>query len=273
MPDRPPRDVLPPARKRLGQHFLTDRRALARIADAVAPVPGETIVEIGPGRGALTDLLVERAERLVAVEIDALLIPFLRARYADARHVTIVQGDVLETSLPALVDRPWALVGNVPYYITTPIIFQALQPPRPLRMVFLVQKEVAERVAAAPGDDAYGALSANVQALARAEVVARVPAAAFHPKPRVDSAILRITPRPDPVVTPDEEVAFARLVQGAFGQRRKQMRRVLRTLNDIGAPEAEAILAACAIDPTARPETLSPSDFARVLRASRAAPR
>ncbi len=268
MADRPPRDALPPARKRLGQHFLTDRRALARIVDAVAPAPGETIVEIGPGRGALTDLLVERAERLVAVELDALLIPVLRSRYAHAPHVTIVEGDVLETSLPALVDGPWALVGNVPYYITTPIIFQALQPPRPSRMVFLVQKEVAERVAAPPGDDAYGALSANVQALARAEVVARVPSAAFHPKPKVDSAILRITPREDPVVAPDEEVRFSRLVQGAFGMRRKQMRRVVRSLFSIGADEADTLLASCDIEATARPETLSPDDFARLLRAA-----
>lgn len=268
MRDRPGRDALPPARKRLGQHFLTDRRALARIAEAIAPSPGETIVEIGPGRGALTDLLVERAERLVAVELDALLIPVLRARYAHAPHVTIVEGDVLETSLPSLVDGPWALVGNVPYYITTPIIFQALQPPRPLRMVFLVQKEVAERVAAPPGSDAYGALSANVQALADAEVVARVPAAAFHPKPKVDSAILRITPRDAPVVAPHEEVAFARLVQGAFGLRRKQMRRVVRSLFSLGAEEADAMLDASNIVPTARPETLSPDDFARLLRAA-----
>ncbi|MEP7383373.1 MAG: 16S rRNA (adenine(1518)-N(6)/adenine(1519)-N(6))-dimethyltransferase RsmA [Gemmatimonadota bacterium] len=273
MNERPPRDGLPPARKRLGQHFLTDKRILERIVDAVAPGAGETIVEIGPGRGALTDLLAARAERLVAVEIDALLIPHLRARYVGAPHVTIVEGDVLETSLPALVDGPWALVGNVPYYITTPIIFQALQAPRPERMVFLVQKEVAERVSAAPGDDAYGALSANVQALARAELVARVPAGAFHPRPKVDSAILRITPRPDPVVGPAEERPFSRLVQGAFGQRRKQMRRVLRSLYGIGAPEAESALATCGIDVAARPETLGPAEFAQLLRALGGGPR
>ncbi len=273
MSDRPPREGLPPARKRLGQHFLTDRRALERIVEAVSPMPGETVVEIGPGRGALTDLLAARAERLVAVEIDPLLIPVLRDRYAQAPHVTIVEGDVLETSLPALVHGAWALVGNVPYYITTPIIFQALQAPRPSRMVFLVQREVAERVAAAPGDEAYGALSVNVQALATAEVVARVPAGAFHPRPKVDSAILRITPRPEPVVAPEEERPYSRMVQGAFGQRRKQMRRVLRSLYGIGAEEAERALAACAIDVAARPETLTPVDFARLLRAMGGGPR
>jgi 16S rRNA (adenine1518-N6/adenine1519-N6)-dimethyltransferase len=273
MTDRPPRDALPPARKRLGQHFLTDRRALDRIVDALDPRPGETIVEIGPGRGAMTDLLVARAERLVAVEVDALLIPVLRARYASAPHVTIVEADVLEQSLPALVTGPWALVGNVPYYITTPIIFQALRAPRPSRMVFLVQKEVAERVAAPPGDDAYGALSVNVQALAAAELVARVPAGAFRPRPKVDSAILRITPRPDPIVTPDEEGPFSRLVQAIFGQRRKQMRRVVRVLYGVPAERAEEALAGSDIPVDARPETLAPIAFARLLRAMGGEPR
>lgn len=263
-----PRHSLPPARKRLGQHFLTDRSALERIVQAVDPRPGETIVEIGPGRGALTDLLAARAERLVCVEVDALLVPHLRSRYADRPHVTIVEGDVLEVSLPSLVDGPWALVGNVPYYITTPIIFQALRSPRPSRMVFLVQREVAERVAAPPGDDAYGALSVNVQALAHAEVVAKVPAGAFHPRPKVDSAILRLTPRVDPVVSPEEEGAFSRMVQGAFGQRRKQMRRVIRELFGLGAEAAEQVLATCGIDVAVRPETLAPDAFARLLRAA-----
>lgn len=267
MRERPP-SSLPPARKRLGQHFLTDRRTLERIVEAVAPQPGETIIEIGPGRGALTDLLVERAERLVAVEIDALLVPVLRTRYASRPHVTIVEGDVLGLSLPSLADGTWALVGNVPYYITTPIIFQALRSPRPSRMVFLVQREVAERVAAPAGDDAYGALSVNVQALADAELVARVPAGAFHPRPKVDSAILRLTPRERPVILPEEEVAFSRLVQGAFGQRRKQMRRVVRELYGVGPEEAERVLAACDIGITARPETLRPEDFACLLRAA-----
>ena len=267
MRERPP-SSLPPARKRLGQHFLTDRRTLERIVEAVAPQPGETIIEIGPGRGALTDLLIERAERLVAVEIDALLVPVLRTRYASRPHVTIVEGDILGLSLPSLAEGAWALVGNVPYYITTPIIFQALRSPRPSRMVFLVQREVAERVAAPAGDDAYGALSVNVQALADAELVARVPAGAFHPRPKVDSAILRLTPRERPVVLPEEEVGFSRLVQGAFGQRRKQMRRVVRELYGVGPEEAERVLAACDIGITARPETLRPEDFACLLRAA-----
>jgi 16S rRNA (adenine1518-N6/adenine1519-N6)-dimethyltransferase len=260
--------ALPPARKRLGQHFLTDRHALARIVDALDPRTGETIVEIGPGRGAMTDLLAARAERLVAVEVDPLLVPMLRERYREHAHVRIEEGDVLECDLPALAGGAWALVGNVPYYITTPIIFRALRWPRPSRMVFLVQKEVAERVAAAAGHSEYGALSVNVQALAHAEMVGKVGAGSFRPRPKVDSAILRITPRTEPLVTPDEEAAFSRMVQGAFGQRRKQMRRVVRQLFSLEADEAERLCAAAGIDPQARPETLSPEAFVALLRAA-----
>lgn len=268
-PPRPPRpDALPPARKRLGQHFLTDRHALARIVDALDPHPGETIVEIGPGRGAMTDLLVSRAERLVAVEVDPLLVPLLRERYRHLAHVRIEQGDVLECDLPGLVEGAWALVGNVPYYITTPIIFRALRSPRPSRMVFLVQKEVAERVAAPAGHPEYGALSVNVQALAHAEMVGKVGASAFHPRPKVDSAILRLTPRAEPLVLPGEEVAFSRMVQAAFGQRRKQMRRVVRQLFALGAEEGERLCSAAGIDPQARPETLAPAAFVSLLRAA-----
>lgn len=263
------RKGLPPARKRLGQHFLTDRHALERIVDALEIGPGETVVEIGPGRGALTDLLAERAAHLIAVEIDRLLIPVLTERYAAVPNVRIVEADVLEISLGSLVEGPFALIGNVPYYITTPIIFQALRPPRPTRMVFLVQREVAERIAAPPGDRTYGALSANVQALADVHIAGRVSAGSFHPKPKVDSAILRLTPRAEPLVSAEEERPFQHFVQAAFGQRRKQIRRVLRELFSIDVAGAEAVLRECAIHPEARPETLSAAEFVAILRAVR----
>ena len=263
------RQGFPPARKRLGQHFLTDRHALERIVDALEIGLGETVVEIGPGRGALTDLLAERAAHLIAVEIDRLLIPVLTERYAAVPNVRIVEADVLEISLGSLVDGPFALIGNVPYYITTPIIFQALRPPRPTRMVFLVQREVADRIAAPPGDRTYGALSANVQALADVHIAGRVSAGSFHPKPKVDSAILRLTPRAEPLVTSEEERPFQHFVQAAFGQRRKQIRRVLRELFAIDVARAEAVLRECAIHPEARPETLSAAEFVAILRAVR----
>ena len=257
----------PPTLKRLGQHFLNDRRILERIADALQLTGAETVVEIGPGRGTLTAILLERAARVVAVELDAKLAALLRARWAGETRFELIEGDVLRTDLAAVAGGDFALVGNVPYYITTPILFQALQPPRPSRAVYLVQREVADRVVASPGSKTYGALSVNVQAVARGELLFRVPPGAFTPPPKVESAVLRITPRPDPVVTPDREERFRALVLEAFGLRRKQMRRVVRTIAALDAERADAVLATAGVDPEVRPETLSPADFARVADA------
>ena len=265
---RPGERGLPPTLKRLGQHFLTDRGVLATIADALELTGSETVVEVGPGRGVLTDVLAERAGRLVAVELDRALAAMLRERYADRPNVTIVEADVLETELAAVAGgAPYRLVGNVPYYITTPILFHALQSPMPERAVFLVQREVADRMAATAGSDGYGALSVNVQALTGVELLCRVPPRAFRPPPKVDSAVVRVTPLADPLVAADELPAFRKLVQAAFGLRRKQMRRVLRTVRGVDAPTAEAMLTEAGIDPDARPETLDPPAFLRLLRA------
>ena len=260
------RKTLPPIRKSLGQHFLADRRALTRIADALQLTGSETVIEIGPGRGALTDLLATKAGQVIAIEYDRALSAVLRQRYAGTARVSVVESDVLKVSFSELAGLDYVLVGNIPYYITTPILFKALAPPRPRRAVYLVQREVAERIVAAPGAREYGALSANVQGVAHAELLFRVSAGAFQPPPRVDSAVIRIVPRDDPVVGPDQEEALRALVQGAFSFRRKQMRRVVRSLYDIDAERADGILAAADVDPVARPETLSPDDFARVLR-------
>lgn len=267
---RPPRERaapgFPPTLKRFGQHFLHDQRVLSGIVDGLGLTGAETVLEIGPGRGSLTDLLVDRVRQLVAIELDRALAELLRAKHAGRTHVRIVQGDVLELDLGELAGGPYVLVGNVPYYITTPILFHALLPPRPQRAVYLVQREVAERVVAAPGSKVYGALSVNVQAVARAEVLMHVPPGAFKPPPRVDSAVLRITPL-DQSVVPDELAdRFRRLVIASFGLRRKQMRRVLRTVLGTDADEAEALLRAAGIDPDARPETLSPSNFGDLMR-------
>jgi len=257
----------PPIRKSLGQHFLTDPRVLARIADAVALAPDETVVEIGPGRGSLTDPLLARAARVVAIEIDRKLVELLRERYANEPRLTIVEADVLDVNLGEIAGGPYALAGNVPYYITTPILFQALRQPRALRSVLLVQKEVAARMAAAPGDDDYGALSVNVQAVADVELLFRIPAGAFNPPPRVDSAVVRVTPRADPAVAPGTEEGFRTFVQAAFALRRKQMRRVVRTVAERSALDAERALAASGIDPDVRPETLSAEQFYALGRA------
>lgn len=270
-PPRPPRRPgapggYPPTLKRLGQHFLTDRRVLERIADALQLTGTESVLEIGPGRGALTAILAERAGRLVAVELDRALAAMLRERYAADPRVTIVEQDVLQTDLAALAGGgDYVLAGNVPYYITTPILFHALRRPRPSRAVYLVQLEVAERLAAGPGSKEYGALGVNVQAVARTELLFRVPPGAFAPPPKVESALVRVTPLADPVVAPEDEERFRAFVQGVFSLRRKQMRRVLRTVAALSAEAAEEVLRAASIDPDVRPETLAPADFARLL--------
>jgi 16S rRNA (adenine1518-N6/adenine1519-N6)-dimethyltransferase len=262
-------ETLPPIRKSLGQHFLTDRAILTRIADALDATGAETIVEVGPGRGALTDLLLPRAGTLVAIEYDRALAARLREQYAREPKVRVVEGDVLASPLADIAGTDdFLLAGNVPYYITTPILFHALRPPRARRAVFLVQREVADRIVAAPGTRRYGALSVNVQAVAKVSRLFRVPAGAFHPPPRVESAVVRVEPRDDPVVTANEEARFRAFVQGAFGFRRKQMGRVVRSLCDVTPEVALVMLGAAGIDPNTRPETLAPADFAALMRAA-----
>lgn len=258
---------LPAPRKRFGQHFLKDARVLAAIVDALGPLETRTVIEIGPGRGVLTDLLVERAARVVAVEVDRDLVAHLRARYAGMAHVEIVEADVLHTSLATLAGGPYVLAGNVPYYITTPIIFHALEVPRPDVAVYLVQREVADRLAAPPGDKTYGALSVNVQAVADVELLRRVPPGAFNPPPTVESAVVRIVPRDTPAIAPEWESRFRGFVQAAFGLRRKQLVRVVRTVAAIDADAAAAVIASCGLTNELRPEVLTPHDFARLVQA------
>jgi len=263
------RAAFPPTRKSLGQHFLTDRRILGRIADALHLEGDETVLEIGPGRGALTDLLADRAGRLIAIEYDRALAAMLRERYARRSNVLVAEADVLEVSLGELAAGPYVLVGNVPYYITTPILFHALVPPRADRAVYLVQREVAQRLSAKPGSKEYGALTVNVAAVARAETLFGVPAGAFAPPPKVESAVVRITPLAEPLVSTEEERPFRTLVQGAFGMRRKQMRRVVRSLYALDAEQADELLAAAEIEPADRPEVLSVEQFVALLRGVR----
>lgn len=258
----------PPPRKRFGQHFLTDPAILGRIVDALAPEPSDTVVEIGPGRGGLTDLLAPRCGRLVAVEIDRDLVKHLREKYDARSRVEIVEGDALETDWCPLTGPSYLLAGNLPYYITTPLIFRILQNPSPRRAVLLVQREVAARLVAAPGSDDYGALTVNVQVTAAVKVVARVSAGAFHPRPKVDSSIVLLTPLADQSLGPEEEGAFRRFVQAAFGMRRKTLLRVMRELWIPDAGKASDILASLGLEPSMRPEVVSPLDFVKLFRAT-----
>ena len=255
----------PPVLKKFGQHFLSDQRILTAIVDALAPTMQDTVVEVGPGRGSLTDILAERSGRVVAVEIDRALAAQLRGRYRDRSNVEILEGDFLETDVPAIVGEDYLLIGNVPYYITTPIVFKSLDPPIPRRSVFLVQREVAERMAAHADTESYGALSVNLAAVANVEQVLGVPAKAFQPPPKVDSAVVRLTPRAQPLMPIESLAAFRVFVQAAFGLRRKQMVRVLRTVRGLSPEQAGALLERAGIESSARPEVISPEKFATLF--------
>ena len=255
----------PPALKKFGQHFVSDEKILGAIVDALAPTSADTVVEIGPGRGSLTDILAARSGRVVAVEIDRALTVQLRDRYSGRNNVEIVEGDFLEADLHAVAGEDYLLIGNVPYNITTPIVFRALEPPIPRRSVFLVQREVAERMAAPEDTESYGALSVNVAAVAIVEQVLTVPASAFRPPPKVESAVVRLTPRGRPLVAAESLPAFRAFVQAAFGLRRKQMQRVIRTVRGLSPEQAAALLDRAGVEQTARPEVLSPEKFAELF--------
>lgn len=255
-----------PPKKRLGQHFLHHRAILARIADALGPRPGDLVLEIGPGQGSLTEALVARGARVVAIEKDRDLAPIVRARLPS---VTVVEGDALELDWREVVGAGSAdallVTGNIPYNITTPLIDRALLPPRPLRIVFLVQKEVAQRIVAGPGSKTYGALSVGVQAVAHAEKLFNVPAGAFHPPPKVDSAVIRLTPLAQPLVPDPDLPRFRRLVVGLFGFRRKQLLRSLRELTGWPTERVAAALARAELIANSRAETVGPQGFQKLL--------
>jgi 16S rRNA (adenine1518-N6/adenine1519-N6)-dimethyltransferase len=254
------------ARRRLGQHFLSDHNLLSRIADALEAGPGDTVLEIGPGPGGLTAPLSEKAGRVIAIEKDRDLVPGLRARFP---NIEVIEADALEVDWHGLARTNggrFLVTGNIPYNITSPLLDKALLPPRPSRIVFLVQKEVAERVAAEPGTEAYGALTIGIQAVARVERLFTVPARAFKPPPKVDSAVLRLTPLAQPLVSDAERESFRALVVGLFGFRRKQLLRGLREFTGWPAETLTESLSSLGIAGTLRPEVLSPTEFVRLHR-------
>jgi 16S rRNA (adenine1518-N6/adenine1519-N6)-dimethyltransferase len=255
---------VPRAKRRLGQHFLTDPRILARIADGLEAGPDDTVLEIGPGHGGLTGALVERAGRVIAIEKDRDLVPSLRARFPG---LSVVEGDALDLDWHALLPESFLLAGNIPYNITSPLLDKALLPPLPRRIVFLVQKEVADRVAANPGTSEYGALSVGIQSVARPERLFTVAAGAFQPRPKVDSAVLRLTPLAHPLVSDGERDSFRAMVVGLFSYRRKQLLRGVRELTGWAPSRASALLARASALPTVRPEVLSPAEFVELHRA------
>jgi len=235
-------------RRPLGQHFLSDPTILGRIVDALDPVVGETVLEIGPGRGSLTRVLLERGLQVIAIEKD-------RRLAAALVGATVIQGDALRVEWP----RVGTIVGNIPYYITSPLLAKALTPPLPERVVFLVQAEVADRLVASPGGKTYGALSVGVQAVTRVEKLFSVAPGAFRPPPKVRSAVIRLTPLQEPLVLPEEVAPFRVFVTACFGKRRKQLKNAVPGLN-------EADLVSLGVDPELRPERLAPEVFVRLFR-------
>lgn len=207
--------------RRLGQHFLVRKEILERIAESACPDRTGIVIEIGPGRGALTSHLLARAARVVAIEIDQVLVQYLRAKFRDEPRLTLIESDVLKADLTQW--GPVTVVGNLPYYITSPIIEKTLAMRELLlRAIFLLQKEVAERVTAHPGTRAHGFLSVQTQLLSTPQLLFHVPASAFRPPPKVDSAVVRLIPRHD-VPVPDS-TAFLHFVGMCFRQKRKKIR-------------------------------------------------
>jgi 16S rRNA (adenine1518-N6/adenine1519-N6)-dimethyltransferase len=264
---RPPNHptAMPPPRKRLGQHFLQDPGILRRIADAIEIAPSDTVLEIGPGPGGLTAELLRRAARVVAIEKDRDLVAALRRKFP---RLSLIEGDALAVDWHALLGPgPFRIAGNIPYNITSPLIERALRPPRPSVVVYLVQREVADRVAAAPAQATYGALSVGVQSVARAERLFTIPSGAFRPRPRVESAVIRLRPLASPLISDGEVEPFRRFVVGLFSFRRKQLSRGLRELTGAGPVQAGAWLALAGIEESLRPEALPPASFVALFRA------
>jgi len=263
------------AKKSLGQNFLIDPNQQRRIVDAVEATSQDTVIEIGPGQGALTRLLAERAGRLILIELDNDLAPTLQREFADAPHITVVHADFMDVDLHTLAGDVGALrvVGNIPYNITTPIIFRLLERAlRPRRIVLMIQKEVAERIVAPPGTGDYGALSVGVRTVAHVERLFNVGRGAFRPVPRVDSAVIAIEPFRPPPLSADDEVAVRELTRAAFSWRRKQLQKTLRSAPEyaLDADAVVAIEAATGIALEQRPEQLAPDEFIALARALRA---
>ncbi len=253
-------------RKVLGQHFLSDPGLLDKIVAAAELPPAASVLEIGAGPGLLTRRLAAVARRVVAVELDDGLVALLRHELAHLANVTVVHGDILKLDVPAVIDAPYAVVANLPYYITSAVLRQLLQcVPPPFRLVLAVQREVAQRIVAAPGQ--LSLLAVSVQFYGQPRIVMRIPAGAFVPPPQVDSAVLRIDIHERPPVDVPSAEDFFRVVRAGFGQKRKQLRNALSAGLGLSAGQTSALLSAAGIAPSRRAETLSLAEWAALTRA------
>lgn len=247
------------ARKRFGQNFLHDPGVIARIVRTVAPQPGQHLVEIGPGQAAITRPLLASGCQLTAIEIDRDLAARLRGEFADEPRFTLIEQDVLTVDLADLQPTPLRVVGNLPYNISTPLLFKLLACPDLGDAHVMLQREVVDRMVAGAGDAAYGRLSVMLAAKASTQRVIDVGPGAFKPAPKVQSAVARVTPLAQPLDVGEERL-FADIVRAAFAARRKRLSNALKSVM------TTADIVAAGIDPAARAEVISPAGFAALAR-------
>jgi 16S rRNA (adenine1518-N6/adenine1519-N6)-dimethyltransferase len=270
-------------RKELGQNFLTDPTHLAKIVAIADLSPADTVIEIGPGPGSLTHLLAEKAGQVIAVELDPHMVNLLKNEYSHLKNLKIVEADILQTDLASLIrstedsaqftihnsqpptpnPQPYKVVANLPYYITSGVIRHVLEAsPRPERLVVTVQKEVAQRMVAKPGQ--MSVLAVSVQFYGQPVLAHSIPAGAFYPAPKVDSAVVRIDTFAQPPLAVAEAKRFFQVVKAGFGQKRKQLKNSLAAGLHKPMPEVIEALSRAKIDPTRRAETLSLEEWGRL---------
>jgi 16S rRNA (adenine1518-N6/adenine1519-N6)-dimethyltransferase len=252
-------------KKSLGQNFLVEQDVLRKIVAAAQLTKNDAVLEIGPGLGALTRRLAEAAGRVVAVELDDRLIPILQHELRDLCNVQVIHADVLAVAPGDLVGAPYVVVANLPYYITAAILRHLVEShPRPRRMVLTVQREVAERLTAEPGD--LSLLAVSVQVFGAVSQVAQIKAGSFYPRPEVDSAVIRVDTYPRPLFDPVDEGHFFRVLKAGFALRRKQLRNSLSAGLRLDKAQVEAALDAAGIDPRRRAETLAIAEWVSLAR-------
>lgn len=258
--------------KRFGQNFLIDTHVLERIIEASEITKDDFVLEIGPGIGTMTQYLAEAAREVTAVEIDDALIPILKDTLKEWDNVTVLHGDILKTDIRKIADeknqgRPIKVVANLPYYITTPIIMGLFESHVPVDSItVMVQKEVADRMQTGPGSKDYGALSLAVQYYAEPKIVANVPPNCFMPRPKVGSAVIRLTRHQNPPVTTLDEKLMFRLIRASFNQRRKTLSNSLKNSQELpySKEEVEAAITECGLPLNIRGEALTLEQFARL---------
>ena len=260
--------------KSLGQNFITDKHVIERIVEGAGPSEKDLVIEIGPGIGVLTAEAAQQAAKVIAIEIDSKLIPILGETLAEYDNVEVINQDILKTDLNKIIDEQRQLgnftgdvkiIGNLPYYITTPIIMHILENSIHTESItVMMQKEVADRIKASPGNKTYGAISAAVQYYCEVEQVISVPKEVFVPRPKVDSAVLKLTIRKETPVDLIDEKAFFACIKAGFGQRRKTLLNSLTGTYGLSKDEIRAILEKAGIDPVRRAETLDMNEFADI---------